>query len=89
MPLDRLAFEPLPGGAGGARTRATPSIPLLGALEAAQVVTVALVVLPAPQALFDFGNLKSRSCTIRLTYCEGPLDFWFRRRCGEWSRRIG
>jgi Mg2+-importing ATPase len=38
--------------------RPWPSVPLLGALGAAQVVTVALVVLPPSQALFHFGTLS-------------------------------
>ena len=38
--------------------RPWPSVPLLGALAAAQIVTVGLVLLPPAQALFHFGNLS-------------------------------
>ncbi len=38
--------------------RPWPSVPLLGALAVAQIVTVALVILPPAQALFRFGNLS-------------------------------
>jgi Mg2+-importing ATPase len=38
--------------------RPWPSVPLLGALGAAQIVTVALVVLPPARALFRFGSLS-------------------------------
>lgn len=39
-------------------SRPWPSVPVLVALGAAQVVTVALVVLPPAQALFHFGTLS-------------------------------